>query len=183
MPSETLSRPLAQEHNPYFSTYIDRVPDGDLLGLLTRQADELTGLTRGLADEVAGRVHPPYAWTLKQVLSHCLDTERIMGCRMARVAAGDETALPGFDQDLYVANTDLGGVSLDELVDEFNALRDSHIRMIRRWSPAMAARSGAADGHPFSARAGAWILAGHLAHHLEIIRQRLAGDPEAARTV
>ena len=166
-------RPQPNEHHPYFSTYIDLVPEESVIPVLRDQFQEVQNMLGGLDSDTVSILHPPYTWTLLQVLGHCIDTERVFAYRICRFAVSDATELPGFDQDDFVANTDFSQVTMAALLDEFKGLRDSNIRMLERYSPEVWNRQGTADGNSLSVRAAAFILAGHIRHHLRIIKKRL----------
>ena len=117
-------------------------------------------------------LHPPYTWSIKQVVNHLVDCERIFGYRALRIARGDETPLPGFDENAYARATDSNLCQLTDLASEFEALRKSHVLMFRHFPPAAWTRSGTANNNPVSVRATAFILVGHVRHHFAILRKR-----------
>ena len=120
------------------------------------------------------KLHAPYTWTIKQVLGHLIDTERVFGYRAARFATGDDTPLPGFDQDQFVANMDYSAVPFSRLLDELDYLRKGHLLMFSRFDGACWTQMGQADGKQMSTRAAAYIMAGHIRHHQRIVEKRLA---------
>lgn len=128
-------------------------------------------LAGSLSAEQIDQVHKPYAWTVRQVIAHCLDAERVFGYRILRFAAGDETDLPGFDENAYVdARFGLGNVS--HLITEMGALRQANIMLLRRITPVAWNRGGTVEGNRVTVRALAWMLAGHLQHHFSILEKR-----------
>lgn len=171
-------RPEASEHAPYFSRYIELVPQRPLLQLFHEQLEEVREFCSSVNEERASIVDSPYRWTFKQVLGHLLDTERVFGYRANRVAAGDQTWLPGFDENAFVAGLDYHEVTLASLVEELLYLRFSNTYLFDRLTIEQLQRVGVADGKPISARACAYVLIGHIEHHLRILRQRLADHPE-----
>ncbi len=173
MSTATIARPAADEYRDYYGTYIDRVPDGDLLELLDAQTDELHEVLDGVTDQQANTLHEPYTWTIKQVVGHLIDCERIFGSRLHRFASGDLTPLPGMDQNPYIDNNDYQSPTLTSLVKELECCRYANLLLLQRIRPEAWDLSGQADGHAITVRALAWILAGHIIHHLEIVRQRL----------
>jgi hypothetical protein len=150
------------------------VPEGDLLATLAAQSDELRRLVGGLSDAQALAHHAPYTWSTKQVVGHLLDCDRVFGYRALRLARADATPLPGFDENAYMLSVDFDRYPLAELVDEFDALRRSHVAMFRHLEPAAFARGAVVNAHPITVRAIAYVMAGHTAHHLAILRKRLA---------
>ena len=167
-------RPNSSEHHPYFSTYIDLVPEVEIVPVLQAQTSELECALGNISFATATMLHEPYTWSLRQVVGHCIDTERIFGYRISRFAVGDTTELPGFDQNEFVSQTDYTRVNMTSLLEEFSGLRISNLKMLERFSEEIWDRNGTADGHLLSVRAGAYILAGHIRHHLGIMKKRLS---------
>lgn len=177
MTLQTIARPEPGEYRDYYATYVDLVPDGDLVSLLAGQITELHEVLDPLTEAQAMTVHAPFTWHIKQVVGHLIDVERIFGNRLHRFSANDLQAVPGMDHHIYVANQDSGSVTLASLVRELECCRDANLLLLSRIRPSAWDLQAEADGHPVSVRAIAWILAGHVIHHLQIIRQRLAGEP------
>ena len=166
-------RPQPGEYLAYFDTYISLVDETEILPALESQLEALQTFTKSIPAEQLDVLHAPYTWTIKQVYGHCIDTERIFGYRAARFAAGDQTSLPGFDQDVYVEQTDYPSVSIDDLLEELLATRQSNLFLLRRQSKETWLRAGVADGKNMTVRAAAYVLVGHIRHHLRIVQQRL----------
>jgi hypothetical protein len=167
-----LSRPNADEYFEYFGRYISLVPDGNLRDILRIQLAETIALLSGVIDEKAEKAYGAGKWTLKEAVLHMSDAERVFGYRMLRVARGDETPLPGFDQDQWVPHSCANDRALTNLVMEFAAIRASTLALVDSISPEGWLRTGTASGHKISARALAYIAAGHERHHVEIFRER-----------
>ena len=161
------------EFQPYFRSYIELAGDTDALESLEQQIEEFNDLLQSIDNDTALTVHPPYQWNIKQVVGHIIDVEKVFGGRAHRIACGENQALPGFDQDLFVANSDYDHVSLNDLAAEFESTRKSNFLMFARWTDEMWARSGNCDGKNISVRAIACLLVGHVNHHLIIVRKRL----------
>lgn len=170
---EPESRPLPDEYAPFYGTYVDLVPDGKCLHLLRTQIADLRQLLQVVEEPAASVCHPPYTWTLKQVVGHLIDTERIFADRLHRFATGEQQAQPGMDQDAYVAGMDYERPTLAGLLDELEHLRKANILLIDRLSSEAWNRCGIASGHSVSVRALVWMLVGHIIHHSQIIHQRL----------
>ena len=166
-------RPSADEHAPYHAAYLKHVPDGDILGTLRRQVGQTLALLGGLSDGQAMTRQAPYSWTIKEVVGHLADTERILGYRALRFARGDQTPLPGFEQDDYVKYANSDAVPLDALADEFRAVRESSLRLFGNLPPDAWLREGRAFDTRFTVHALAYIIAGHEGHHLAILRERV----------
>ncbi len=160
-------RPDPSEYAPYFGRYIDHVPDGPILGKLT--ANPLEAALRAVSDEAASVRPAPGKWSLKEVLGHVIDTERIMSVRALRIARGDQTPLAGFDQDPYVENANFRERTMESLLEELQAVRAATVALFRSLPEAAWTRTGTVDGKPASVRALAWIIAGHELHHVLLL--------------
>lgn len=167
-------RPQPGEYLDYFETYISLVGDGLIFDILAEQPQRLRQTLDGASPGDLKTLHSPYTWTIPQVVGHCLDTERVFGYRAACFAAGDQTSLPGFDQDAWVAKTNYQDCDLAALVDEFTDLRRSNLAMLKRQTAESWMRAGIADGKQLSVRAAAYIMAGHVIYHRQIVEKRLA---------
>jgi hypothetical protein len=167
-------RPDPTEYAAAYRGYIDLVPEADVVRVLDVQAGEPPALLGGASEEVAETRHPPYTWSLKEVVGHLTDCERIFGIRALRFARADSAPLPGFDEGLYVRSGNFDASPLGELLDEWSAVRRSHLHLFRRLDPAAWDRRGIANANEVSVRALAYIIAGHTRHHLAIVRSRLA---------
>ena len=121
------------------------------------------------------KLHEPYTWTLKQVMGHLVDTERIFSTRLLRIAANDPTPNPGFDQDDFVANFDYQSVTMRDLLEEFAVLRKATAMMVRRCNDEQLSRKGTCSGSELTARAAFFLMGGHVVYHEQIMRKRLAG--------
>ncbi|MFO0941841.1 MAG: DinB family protein [Pirellulales bacterium] len=168
-----LRRPNPDEFNEYYNTYISRVAEGRCLATLSNQVDELESFFRSITAEQAVTLHPPYTWTIKQVVGHLIDTERIFSERLHHFAFADFQPLPGMNQDDYIKNGDYERPALEELVAEMLLLRRANLLLIKRIKPEDFDRRGQASGYDVTVRALAWMLAGHVVYHMEIVRKRL----------
>jgi hypothetical protein len=181
----TTTRPNPSEYAPYYEPYIALVlpHEGDILTVLRRQLERELPFLSGLPEAQAGVVHVPYAWTIRQVVSHLADGERIFGYRMLRIARGDTIPLPGFDENAYAKTAGTERLTLRALAEELESVRRATITLLANLPPEAWTRSGTANDKPVSVRALAFITAGHTRHHLNIIRRRLGlpGAPTAMR--
>lgn len=168
------SRPAKSEYSPAVENYISLVPAGDLIAILSHQADELARLVGGLSDTGALVHQAPYTWSIKQVLGHLTDCERVFGYRLMRVARNDATPLPGFDENAYMENVLFDRFPVRDLLDEVVLLRRSHVLMLRHLPDEAWSQMGNVNSHAISARAIACVMAGHMQHHLNILARRLA---------
>lgn len=167
-------RPSKDEYSDYYETYIGKVPDGDCFSQLESQIGELESFFASVTEAQASTLHPPYTWTIKQVVGHLIDAERIFADRLHRFSCGDPQPQPGMEQDPYVANQDYESPSLKVLLDELLYCRKANLLLIRRLKPSAWDNRGIASGNPFTVRALIWILIGHIRHHMEIVKRRLS---------
>lgn len=172
MATQLIERPAADEHAPYYEKYVTKVPDGDLISLLREQVVETVGLLRGVTSERANHAYAPGKWSIKEVVGHITDTERVMTYRAMRISRGDTTPLASFDENLYVANSNFAQRSLGDLLEELQIVRASTVQLARHMDAAMLARRGTASGNPVSVRALLYIVAGHERHHAQLLRER-----------
>lgn len=169
-----MQRPEPTEYARFFATYIDLVPDADVLAAMGAQLDEMLAFLRGVAEAQAQVLHPPYTWTVKEVVGHLTDGERVFGYRALRFGRADTTPLAAFDENVYARGADFNRLTLADLVSEYEAARRSNLWLFRNLPADAWARSGPAGGNPVSVRALAYIIVGHTRHHGAILRKRLA---------
>jgi uncharacterized damage-inducible protein DinB len=167
-----LQPPAAGEFNPYYGKYIDRVPDGDFIEILARQADETLAILRALTEEVAAFAYAEGKWTIKEMVGHVCDAERIFSYRMLRIGRGDATPLASFDENSYAPAGKFNERTLASLIEEFAVVRAATIALMGGMPADGWARMGSASESPVSARALAYIIAGHELHHREMLLTR-----------
>lgn len=165
-------RPAAGEFNPYYQKYIDKVPDEDIRALLRVQLADTLALLRPLTDQQANYRYGPDKWTIKQVIGHMIDTERVFAYRAMRIARADPTELPGFDENAFVAHGAFEQRSLESLLRELEAQRAATAAFFHGLAPEAWHRMGSANNTPVSVRALAYIAAGHELHHRDILQTR-----------
>jgi uncharacterized damage-inducible protein DinB len=166
------NKPESNEFVPYYSKYISLVRDGDVVSTLRQQLDNSLSLLRGISEEKANSRYAPDKWSVKEVVGHVLDTERIFGYRALRFARNDQTPLNGFEQDDYVRAANFGKIRLSDLADEFQNVRQANIHLFRSLDDAAWLRRGAANENEVSVRALAYIIAGHELHHMGILKTK-----------
>jgi hypothetical protein len=171
-----MMRPDRTEAAEYYFTYIDRVPDGDICATLASQRTDVISLLRGISDERSGHRYAPGKWSIREVIAHLNDTERLFVFRALWFARGFDSALPSFDQNVALASSGADARPWGSLVDEFGAVRDATLAFFTHLPGAAWSRRGTASDNPFSVRALAWIAAGHVTHHEDILRQRYLGS-------
>ena len=163
--------PHADEHAPYYGQYIAQVPpDRDLFDLMVAQPSELSALLQHVTDTAAEQRPAPGEWSIKEVLGHINDTERVFAYRALRFARGDSTPIPGYDHELFMAGTDFNRRSLRDLLDEFTAQRQANLLCFRALTADEIDRRGTASNNPFSVRALLYVLVGHVIHHSASLR-------------
>ena len=172
MTAAAIPRPVAPEYAPYYGRYIDKVPDGDLLRTLEDQGRETQAVLAGLSEAKALHRYAPGKWSVKEVIGHVTDTERVFSYRALRFARGDATALPGFDENAWVPAGSFDARSLADLAAELDAVRRATLTLFRGLDAAALARRGTASDNAVSVRAIAWIIAGHERHHVALLHER-----------
>lgn len=166
------ARPAAGEYATFYAGYIAGVPDGALVEQLRAQGRETAALLAGVPATKHTFAYAPGKWTVKEVVGHMADAERIFTYRILRIARGDTTPLPGFDEKAYVPVSGAAARTLADLAEELAAIRGATLALLEHLPPDAPARMGTASNAPVSVRALAWITAGHERHHLRILRER-----------
>jgi hypothetical protein len=172
MTTSLRARPEAAEYAPHYHPYIARVPDGDIVELLRAGGRELLDGIGRIPEERGGHRYGPDKWTIREVIGHVIDAERIFSYRALRFARADQTLLPGFDENEFVKTAGSDQRTLADLAREFAAVRESSVLMFDSFPDQVWARSGTASGVAMSVRAAAYVVAGHPRHHLTILRER-----------
>ncbi|MFI5209153.1 MAG: DinB family protein [Gemmatimonadales bacterium] len=172
MTGHALLRPAEDEYSPYFATYIGHVPAGDVLETLTRQLDDTAAFLAMVSPSQAAYRYAPGKWSVKEIVGHLSDAERIFAYRALRFGRGDPTPLSSFDENRYVPESGADARSIEELAQEFAAVRRATLALLAGLPPAAWSRRGEASGKMISVRALAWIIAGHELHHLGVLRSR-----------
>jgi len=169
------ARPAAGEYADYFAPYVRRVPPGPILTILERQLEEMLALLRPLDEEQAGFRYAPGKWSIREVVGHVIDTERIFGVRALWFARGDPGPLPSFEQDDFVRTAGFDRRTLADLLEELQIVRASTIALFRGLPPEAFAREGTAAGERLVVRAVPFIIAGHELHHRALLLERYLG--------
>lgn len=172
MPVVFIPKPQAHEYNPYYGKYISKVPEGDVLALLQTQIAETASLLRQMPEDRASFRYAPDKWSIKEVVGHVCDTERIMTYRALRVGRGDTKPLPGFEQDDYIKTGNFDSRTLADLVSEFELIRQTTLALFRNFDEEALLRMGTASDSPISTRALVYIVAGHERHHEQILKEK-----------
>jgi hypothetical protein len=167
-----MNRPEISEFDPYYNTYVSLIDGDNVLPVLESQPEHFRSIFNGISEERGRFAYAEGKWTVKELLSHIIDGERIFAYRVLRISRGDETPIEGFEQDGYIENSNANGRSFSELLEEFDLLRRSNMLMFRSMSPDTYRRMGTASEKPVSVRALAYIMAGHVEHHFRILQSR-----------
>lgn len=181
MTDTRIPAPTPDEYAPFYAGYVAAVAGADVRALLLRQLPALDAACASLSDADALHRYAPGKWSIKEVVGHLADTERVFSYRALRVARGDATPLPGFDENAFVAAAGFDRRPLGELLDELRRVRASTLALLDGVEPEAWERRGTASGVEVSLRAIAHIMAGHVEHHLHILRERygLPASPAA----
>ena len=172
MPGQ-ISLPRPDEYAPFYSGYIQRAGErGDVFAGLSEQIDELHAALDSLADLQARFKPGPEEWSIKEVIGHLNDGERVFSYRLLRISRGDVTPLPGFEQEDYVRAAGFDNSSLEDLISEFEHLRRANVVAIRNMTDEAIERCGTASGATVSARALIHILVGHVDHHMASLQEK-----------
>lgn len=175
MPTLAIARPAVNEYAPYYGKYIDLIPQGGVLETLDRQHDTTMALLRSVKEERGAYRYAPGKWSIKEVVGHVVDFERIFAYRALRIGRGDKTPIPGAEQDDYVLAANFDRRSMFDLAAEFHHLRQATMLLFRSLDEEALSRTGVASGLDISVRALAYIIAGHERHHMEILRAKYLG--------
>jgi hypothetical protein len=171
-----IGRPENSEAATYYFTYINRIGTGDIVAILEQQLYETAALFSSISEGTSLYRYAPDKWSIRQVMNHISDTERMFTFRALWFARGFEIPLPGFDQNIGVAGANADAVAWGAHIEEFRQVRRATSSLFRNLPPDAWMRTGMGDGNPFTVRALAYIIAGHFAHHVAILRERYLHD-------
>ena len=160
------------EYAPFYGGYIQTIGEVDLFEILKSSAEDLLSTLENLPEEKLVFRYAEGKWTIKELVQHIIDAERVLSYRALRFSRNDATHLEGFDEDWYVANSSGNNRDLKDLLDEFSYVRNGTIAMFKSFSPEIFSLTGSANGSDFSVRALGFIIAGHQTHHLNIIKKK-----------
>jgi hypothetical protein len=169
--ASSTTRPDPSEHSTYILRYVSLVPDGPIGETLARQFEEYLPIYRGISEEKGAYRYAPGKWTVKQVLGHMIDTERIIGYRGLLAGRGDKNPIPGFEQDDYVAAANFDDRSVSDLIDEFASVRAASVQLFTHMTDEMLLRRAIANKNEISARAAAFMIAGHERYHVAHMKE------------
>ena len=167
-----MNRPEKQEYAEFYETYVSLAPETDIVVALENQSADLQNLFAGVSDEKANFRYAEGKWSVKELLGHMIDGERVFSYRALRISRKDETPLAGFEENSYVANSNFKNTALADFVEEFSLLRQSNVLFFKNLSDEAWLNTGTASDATVSVRALAYIMFGHVAHHANILRTR-----------
>jgi len=171
-------RPNKKEYLPLAQKYIDLVPDGNIVEILQQQNEENLSLLEGLTEDQASFRYAPDKWSLKTVIGHIADVERLWCYRLLRIARGDAREFSGYDRDIFAEMSACDTLPLNKVLNDYVAVRKSTISLIDNLSEQSMVKVAEFNDHNLSARASIYIIAGHEAHHINIIKSKYLGLTE-----
>ncbi|MCA1630436.1 MAG: DinB family protein [Acidobacteria bacterium] len=166
------ARPGSDEYAPNYEKYVSLVPAGDIVATLERQLEDTLALLRSVPEERADSSYEPGKWSVKELVGHVIDGERVFSHRALRFGRGDRTPLPGYEQDDYVRAANFNARTLQSIAEEFERVRAATVALLRSFDAEAWSRRGTANDNEVSVRGLAYILAGHELHHVNILRER-----------
>ncbi len=165
-------RPNPADYNSYYETYIKEIEGNDILKILNEQNKKTQEVLNSFSEHKGNYRYADGKWTVKEVVGHLLDTERVFAYRALCIARGEKKSLPGFEQDDYVKDGNFNSRNLSDLNYEFRLLRESNLLLFRSFSEDMLNKRGTANSSAITVRAILWIIAGHEKHHVKILLER-----------
>ncbi|SES18880.1 DinB superfamily protein [Gracilibacillus ureilyticus] len=166
------TKPYTNEYHPALDKYIHLVPDGNLVDILEEQQKNSILMLQDLSEQQAEFKYAEGKWSIKTVAGHIADVERLWNYRILRIARGDARELPGYDRDIFAVSASFDKLPLVNILEDFTAVRQSTITLIKNLEEEAFLRLGLFNDHPLSARAAAFVIAGHEAHHRKIIQMK-----------
>ena len=164
--------PEPSEHSGFFSSYVQKAQASDLVEGLTASYVFIMGMLQGLSEEQLLHRYAADKWSIKELMVHMMDTERIFAYRVLRFARQDKTELPGFDQDEYIKPAKADHRNIQNILAEYIAVRNATIELFKSFDEEALSQKGTASGNEISVRALGYVILGHEVHHLKIIRER-----------
>lgn len=165
-------KPQPGDYAPFYQKYVELVPDENIVQLLAQAKAEVIGFLQNLPPDKWDYRYAEGKWSIREVMLHLMDSERIFTYRALRIARNDETPMAGFDQDAYVPNSNAVNRSWESIISEYAAVRESSIQLFGNFIPEMWQNTGLANNYSVSALALAYITYGHERHHLKVIQDR-----------
>ncbi|HEY0426901.1 MAG TPA: DinB family protein [Pyrinomonadaceae bacterium] len=171
-----MRRPEKTEYNEYYETYVSLVPETEIVRVLENQQAELQEIFEQISEEKSLHAYAEGKWTIKELLGHLTDGERIFAYRALRISRADQTPIEGFEQDGYIENSNFNQTSLPDLLNELLYVRKANLIFFQNLPENAWMRTGTASDSPVSVRALAYIMAGHIRHHIRVLRERYLSE-------
>ena len=171
-----MNRPNESEYAPYYQSYVDQVSENDVMHVLRGELDELDVLLARVPAEKEKYAYADGKWTIREIIGHLIDGERVFGYRALCIARGEKQNLPGFDQNDYMLTAPYNHIELEDLLSELRLVRLSNIAMFRSLDEEAWNRVGTANGNEITLRALAFIMGGHVRHHMNVLKERYLSE-------
>ena len=171
-----MNRPNESEYAPYYQSYVDQVSENDIMHVLRGELDELDVLLARVPAEKEKYAYADGKWTIREIIGHLIDGERVFGYRALCIARGEKQNLPGFDQNDYMLTAPYNHIELEDLLSELRLVRLSNIAMFRSLDEEAWNRVGTANGNEITLRALAFIMGGHVRHHMNVLKERYLSE-------
>src|SRR2546425_7991517 len=175
-----MNRPTETEYAPYYQSYVDQVSENDIMAVLRSGLDDLDVLLGRVPAEKETYRYAEGKWTIREIVGHLIDSERVFGYRALCIARGEKQNLPGFDQNDYMQTAPYNQIELEDLLSEMRLVRLSNVAMFRSLDQEAWNRTGIANANEVTVRALAFIMGGHMRHHMNVLKQRYLSNPSAA---
>lgn len=167
-----MKRPLPNEYPSYYKNYVDNVKTDNIIKELRDQVLDIQAIISEIPEDKEDFAYAPGKWTIKEIIGHIIDTERVLGYRAMRFARKDKTPLPGYDENHYVANANFNKQTLYSLGHEFAIVREANLALFKTWDEEALGQVGVANNLDVSVRALLFMIAGHATHHMGVIKER-----------
>jgi len=171
-----MNRPAETEYATYYQGYVDQVSENDVMAVLRSEVDDLDVLLNRVPAEKETYAYAEGKWSIREIIGHLIDGERVFGYRALCIARGEQQNLPGFEQDDYLRTSPYNRIELEDLLSELRLVRLSNIAMFRNLEEEAWNRVGIANNNQVTVRALAFIMAGHVRHHMKVLRERYLSD-------
>ena len=171
-----MKRPQQNEYPSFYKSYVDNVKTDNIIKELRDQVLDIQALISKIPEEKENYVYEAGKWTIKEIIGHIIDTERVLGYRAMRFARKDKTPLPGYDENYYVANANFNKQTLYSLGHEFAIVREANLALFKVWDEEALSQVGVANGLDVSVRAMLFMIAGHATHHMQIIKTKYLAE-------
>lgn len=165
-------RPEPNEYPEWYDGYVKSVPEGNIVDLLKSQLEDIVKLAANIQEDISFFKYAPDKWSIKEIFGHLNDTERILSCRALRFIRKDKTDIPQYDHDKYVAAANFDRIPIKKLIEEFKSIRHATVALFANVSGDDWMSAGSAGGKPFTVRAMAYIIVGHVNHHIVVLKER-----------